>query len=107
MILRGAGDTTLELTVLGYQYPDVTGGGWDANWLIVRGSVKTAEHEWTFADPCLTTWELQHLVRWMESIGGADAHPTVAFTEPCLAFSYEPAPAASIRVRLSSEAACP
>lgn len=107
MILRGDGDALLELTVLGYQYPDLVSGGWDANWLVIQGRVNANGQVWTFADPCLTTWEVQQLIEWMGVVEGGQAGRTLTFTEPNLAFAQVATPVPAVRVRLSHEAAFP
>lgn len=113
---------SVVLNIAGYQYPEIIGSGpghWDANWLLVEGQVHTGDADWTFYDPCLTTWEANELASWLRSIadGGRKPQPAdannqrdlLAFTEPCVAFSYQARVpgAAVIRVFFSLEAAPP
>jgi hypothetical protein len=119
MELISAEGDFVTLTIEGYQYPDVSGSGpydWDANWLTIAGRVKSDESEWTFLDPCLTTWEAHELSSWLHGVAEGTQRPApvgpntsssdmLAFTEPCLAFSYQSRSSTSltIRVYISSE----
>lgn len=110
------------LNITAYQYPEITASGpadWDANWLVVAGQVRTGDADWTFHDPCLTTWEAHDLSSWLRGIATGTRKPQPAdanneqglltFTEPCLAFSYQQRhpETAIIRVFFSLEAAPP
>lgn len=116
----------VELRPVAYQFPGSGAGAgshdWDANWLMVRGEVRTDDgRSWTFADPCLTTWEARSVGRWIEgvlsgAIGVASAadlavpdSPIEHFTEPNVAFSLasRSAEVIEIRVHLSLEALPP
>nr|WP_246315106.1 hypothetical protein [Kineococcus aurantiacus] len=100
----------------GYQYPDLDApGDWDANWLVVRGEVRTAGGEsWTFDDPSLTTWEAGELGEWLRAVAAGRVEPAEdpgdedlpAFTEPNLAFSVAAVAGERtvLRVHLSAEA---
>lgn len=65
---------------------------WDANWLMIRGDIRTAGgRRWEFLDPCLTTWEVRDLSAWLRRAavsGGAARRRRIAFTEPNLTFSF-------------------
>lgn len=103
MLLTSTDGASVELRPTGYQHPapppvPAHADDWDANWLQVYGAVRTAEgQQWTFDQPCLTTWEARELLAWMRAAAqGAvvvTAAPTegsegvLAFTEPNLAFS--------------------
>lgn len=107
MRLGSAGTSVVTLRPTGYQFP---GSGtsesrdWDANWLILEGSVTSADRPaWRFTDPCLTTWEAVELSRWLRAVAVGAIAPTpevetLAFdgsgqegvlelTEPTIAFS--------------------
>jgi hypothetical protein len=76
---------------------------WDANWLMIAGRVDCDKGSWTFRDPCLTTFELAQLLAWLASL----PHPTepiLSFTEPLLAFVWDPPRERSLAVRLRGEA---
>lgn len=109
MELIGADGTQVRLRLLGYQFPDAVGdarGDYDANWLIVGGSVRLAAgRTWTFTDPALLTWEAGELGEWLAGaargqvkvvsqeqaavLPDSDETPDGAaiFVEPNLAFS--------------------
>lgn len=92
-------------------------GDWDANWLRVRGEVRTAVGEsWTFHDPCLTTWDCVELLAWLRAASQGEVAPSdtpseesglLWFTEPNLAFSLAEMNDESlvVRVHLSAESA--
>ena len=56
MLLRGR-CASVRLSILRYQFPHITTGEYDANWLIIRGHVSLDDRSWTFSDPSLTTFE--------------------------------------------------
>ncbi|GAB3249649.1 WapI family immunity protein [Kineosporia babensis] len=65
MDLRSADGARVRLRPVGYQLPDAT-GGYDANWLIIGGTVDLANgRTWTFTDPALLTWEARELGDWL------------------------------------------
>jgi hypothetical protein len=114
MRLDGGGGRVLELTLDGYQFPEMTsepgGVDFDANWLMVRGRVSDGAREWTFRDPCLLTDEARELSAWLEAVstdwrdlGATD------FTEPNLEFRRMSAPGDPpvVRVTLRLEARPP
>src|SRR5262249_60717551 len=79
MRLGSSDGARVELRLLRYQFPDRAAAGpgrdWDANWLVVRGDIRCADgREWSFEDPCLTTWEARLLGRGLhEGVAGAVA----------------------------------
>ena len=87
-------------------------GDWDANWLVIHGDVRAADgRAWTFTDPCLTTWDAEHLSAWLHAAAGQDAASghgpaPAAFTEPSLGFFLDgrDGDRVRLRVRLSHEA---
>lgn len=86
-----SGAVFVDLRPAGYQYPS-TAGGWDGNWLLVRGEVGTPDgRAWSFTNPCLTTWEARSLGEWLRAVAENDVPVTSAepfgFTEPNLALS--------------------
>jgi hypothetical protein len=80
----------LELQPVRYQFGAFgSDGDWDANWLVIHGGVRTTTGEdWTFDDPCLTTWEARELGAWLRA-AAEDRAPDglLTFTEPNLGFS--------------------
>ncbi len=109
----------VALRPTGYQFSQgsASRGDWDANWLLVRGQVRTPTgRSWSFHDPCLTTWECVELLDWLTAASRGDILPSeapaegeglLAFTEPNLAFSVAEISAGDlvIRVHLSLESA--
>lgn len=110
----------LELSIRGYQF-GASGEprDWDANWLVVVGTVSLADGtSWSFEDPCLTTWEARGLLGWLREVQAghvqpndwdSDEDPLLVFTEPTVAFSLaaRSESSATIRARLSLESAPP
>lgn len=114
---------SVEVRPVRYQYganPQAPAGtDWDANWLVIRGEIRTADgREWTFTDPCLTTWEVREIPIWLRSAANglvqpapnwSDEEELLHFTEPNIALSLQAYAGgrAQIRVHLSIEAAPP
>lgn len=100
-------NTELEIRIAGYQFAlhetadePLDASSWDSNWLVVEGAVRASYGtQWTFEDPCLTTWEVEELSDWLQQIAAeattaaanADAGGPVTewltFTEPNLSFA--------------------
>ena len=98
MLLAGLEGNELELRVVGYQFPFDATDPWDSNWLLVSVRVVSPEGTWEVIDPCLTTWEAKHLVRWLVALA-RDPGTTlesvttpVTFTEPNLSVMARPKP---------------
>src|SRR5699024_10855929 len=123
-------NTELELRIAGYQFalqetadePADASSSWDSNWLVVEGAVRASDGtQWTFEDPCLTTWEVAKLSDWLQQIAtetvtaaaNADADGPVfkwlTFTEPNLSFAVVSLSEsqAELTIVLSHEAAVP
>jgi hypothetical protein len=94
--LSSGDGASVGLRPLSYQFRCVPGTAdgpdWDANWLVIRGDIRTADgRSWTFSDSCLTTWECAELSQWLHGVIRGDhqiGRPT-AFTEPNLALMVE------------------
>ncbi len=82
----GGNDARLELDVIGYQFQNADLDGWDSEWLIVAGTVSCEQGKWKFRDPCLTTFELQALAKWLRTAAN-NASAEIGFTEPNLSFA--------------------
>lgn len=130
-MLIGNDGTSLELRIVGYQFPELEPGqdpldpdSWDANWLIVEGEARTAEGEsWAFSQPALTTWDVARVVSWLREVVDGTAsvlaseeqdasfdHPDwLTFTEPNLSFAVRDygQPHVTLLVQLSHESAAP
>jgi len=108
MNLYGQDGASFDLGIEGYQFPEVADDYWDSNWFFVRGQVRCSQGDWTFRDPCLTTFELRELADWLDSVAAGRPSSTIcSFTEPNLDFEYRPVPAASIVARFTHESAPP
>lgn len=110
----------LDLSIVGYQFgPSGEPRDWDANWLVVAGSVALADGtSWSFKDPCLTSWEARELLDWLRAVQRGHVQPSgwdsdeerlLVFTEPNIAFSLAAKAASSVTIRahLSLESAPP
>ncbi len=101
MLLAGLEGNELELRVVGYQFPDDETDPWDSNWLLVSVRVVSPAGTWELVDPCLTTWEAKHLVRWLVNAAAHDPAATPAtFSEPNLVVTARAKPADANRVLL-------
>ncbi len=83
----GQPGSRIRLRVTGYQFQnsrDLDCQDYDANWLMVEGTVDCPVGRWTFHDPCLLTWEAAELVEWL----GKTPIPAraITFIEPLVAF---------------------
>ncbi|MEU5764517.1 hypothetical protein ABZ782_01165 [Streptomyces asoensis] len=112
--------SSVELRLLGYQFPDTRGDAYDDNWLVVGATVTTPEGNWSFTDPCLLTDEAHEVSAWLRAAasGAVSATPPDAdgqlwpdtwFIEPVLGFSLAARSddGVLIRVHLSLEATPP
>ena len=86
MIINGIENQFLEIQVQQYQYPQITEGKWDANWLQVQFKIQHPETQVESNVPCLLTFEVESWAEWMEllSTNPAKAKSSHWFTEPCL-----------------------
>jgi len=88
MTFTGIDNQTVELKITNYQYPDINDGDWDGNWLNIYLDVKSKVGHWQTVDPSLTTWEVQELINWFDtlSINLQPEYADMSFTEPNLSF---------------------
>jgi len=88
MIFFGIDNQIVELRIINYQYPEITVGGWDSNWLNIYIKVQSRLGHWQAVDPSLTTWEVQRLINWFEALSSNIQHcdSYQEFTEPNLSF---------------------
>lgn len=105
MKLKAESGATFELVLLRYEHSDITEDRWDSNWLVVSGRASTDDQSWGFVEPCVTTFELEELADWLETLGTGPADFT--FAEPNLAFSFAPWPLPTIRIRFAHQSAPP
>jgi hypothetical protein len=109
MRLETAGGHSLELRILGYQYPDMHTEDYDSNWLAVEGKVTHPRGNWTFNDPCLLTYEASRLADWLGSFArGTPVSDEVRFIEPNISFRSVASPTGPrLRVYFELEARPP
>jgi hypothetical protein len=107
MKLKSESGNAFELVVLRYEHPDITADRWDANWLVVSGTVIAGDQSWRFVDACVTAFELAELAEWLQAAAAGRAPREYVFTEPNLAFSYLDGPEPQFRVRFAHESAPP
>jgi hypothetical protein len=98
---------SVELRPISYQFGGMSAVAadpvWDANWLVIRGDVRTADGRcWTFSSSCLTTWEAAELSQWLHGVldGDGEIGKPTAFTEPNLAFLIEDYHNDGVRLRV-------
>ena len=90
MRLLSRDGASIEIRPTAYQFSAnpraQVGTDWDANWLVVRGDVKTASgFRWTFVDPCLTTWEARELAAWLRGVVDGLVAPAHRLVQQCWA----------------------
>ena len=113
-VLLVSGDgASAEFRPVGYQFgvpparnaeAGESDADWDANWLMIRGEIRTADgRAWQFSEPCLTTWEAGHLSAWLQAAASQDppGHQDEAvFTEPNLSFVLDGRDSERVRIRV-------
>lgn len=108
MLDLGVSGSRLELDVLNYQFPEARGGEWDAEWLLISGKIDFEGRQWTFIDPCLTTFELAALALWFRGVPLGMPQRELSFTEEHLKFGHvREATGDFLRVGFSQEASPP
>lgn len=80
----------LQISVGGYEFPDVTSDVHDANWLLIR-LVLQSQHgawRWQVEDAGALTWELEACVDWLLKLSNGEAVDVeyCGFSEPDIAF---------------------
>jgi hypothetical protein len=53
MQLYDANGYAFKLTLVGYQFPEMTREPYDSNWLMIEVDVTTPHRSWRASDPCL------------------------------------------------------
>jgi hypothetical protein len=62
----GPSGDSFELSIQGYQFPDIDHDEWDSNWLMVRVCASAHGWSWTATDPSMLTFELAWLAKWAD-----------------------------------------
>ncbi|MEU0405673.1 hypothetical protein ABZ318_36830 [Streptomyces sp. NPDC006197] len=113
--------SSVDLHPVRYQFATVRSDSYDDNWLVIDGTVMTAEGGWSFTDPCLLVDEAHQVSAWLRAVAAGEVavtepdaegelSPDTWFIEPVVAFSLadrSDGGTAVIRVHLSLEAAPP
>lgn len=95
-----SGEPRVILHPVNYQFASVNGDAWDDNWLVIAGEVASGGQKWSFRDPSLLVSEAIAIAEWFERVASQLEAPTamsengridpsLAFTEPNLAFSVQ------------------
>lgn len=88
VIIKGNGNDSLTLSIERYEFPDCTLDD-DANWLCVRVRITKGDYVWEFRDPCLMTFEYQHLADWFRRLRAEDSAWGISNLESTLEFLKE------------------
>lgn len=88
MIFKGIEGQTVEFKIVNYQFPDNEDGDCDGNWLNIYLKVDSKVGKWQIIDPSLTTWEVNEIINWFEtlSVNKEPEYRLMTFTEPNLSF---------------------
>ncbi len=80
----------LEMSVAGYEFPDIVDDFEDANWLVIRITLQSAHGAWRWQveDAGALTWELDGCIYWLRELGHGRpvAGETCGFSEPDISF---------------------
>lgn len=68
MIFKGIDDQIVEFKITNYQYQDNQDGDWDGNWLNIYLKVNSKVGKWQTTDPSLTTWEVNKIIDWFDTL---------------------------------------
>ena len=88
MIFNGINNQTVEIKIINYQFPNEIDDDWDNNWLNIYLEVKSDVGNWQTIDPSLTTWEVNELIDWFNTLSKDELpkYLMLRFTEPNLSF---------------------
>jgi len=79
--------TSFELNILNYQFPEMETEEYDSNWLMVQIKVRHQKSEWQSVDPSLLTYEAKEIAEWLERIAKKESvKKQLGFIEPNLSF---------------------
>lgn len=86
MQLQGHDGSTVEASIVGYEFPDIEGQKWDSNYLYICIRVTAPTGSGSSEDPCWTTWEVERLIAWFESLAADEPASPIGFLESNLEF---------------------
>jgi hypothetical protein len=99
--LIGANGNEFELTVAGYQFPNIEDDRWDSNWLHVAIDVRTDNGSWTSTDPSLLTSDVERLASWLDSVAADRTDVSeISFLEPNLSFGLHSQAGDTLTIRV-------
>lgn len=81
----------IELSINDYQYPEITEGYYDCDWLNAHLHANDGKQQWNKNDSAFLTFELTEMADWFETLakGKNPEHKDLRFYEPCVAFKYK------------------
>ncbi len=68
MILKCENNTSVELKIHNYEFPDKLDCEYDRNWLDIYLKVQNSDWEWETINPSLLTWDVKALIEWFRII---------------------------------------
>ncbi len=103
MLLKSADGSEFELSIEGYEFPEIVDHEWDSNWLRVRIRLKNRESEAQTTDPCLLTCGAAELLEWIKYLTGLEGSVGYVpdFMEPNLRFLILRNTPESVRLEVS------
>jgi hypothetical protein len=81
---------SLEMSVIGYEFPDILDDFEDSNWLVIRVALQSVHGAWRWQveDAGSLTWELDGCAQWLYDLSAG--HPVLTeeygFSEPDIRF---------------------
>lgn len=87
MKITGSDGSSLTLTILGYEFPELEDAPYDSNFLKIQVDVVTPQISWTAIDHCLLTYEVTEIATWFDEIAAGNTVCTpLGLIEPMLDF---------------------
>lgn len=104
MLLKNE-NSRFEMTVIGYQFPEILDEEYDSNWLIIEIRASSLEGSWSISNPCMLTIELADLADWLDDVanGNGTINTRLDFFEPCLCFEVTGLEPKKLCVHLNEE----
>ena len=81
---------SLQLDIVGYQFPAGERCETDANWLVAELAVAYDDKRWRAREPALLTSEVTALIEWLRHVAVGDAVGGFGAIEPNLSFGAVP-----------------
>ncbi|HOF00857.1 MAG TPA: hypothetical protein PK385_00645 [Spirochaetota bacterium] len=84
-------NSSLQLKIVNYQFPETNDKDYDGNWLLVEIRVNIDDLNWKKTDPSLLTWEFNEISEWFYNLS-KDINPKwkeLVFIEPNIRFDYD------------------